>query len=154
MHTPGAGVAMFRHRQEIAVRRCGIDVGQHRRCALKELIVHGTAVRAGLSEVLDALRCKGDGRYLVDVRDGERPVGTSVPQRHDGPGWYSAWSARLHNVTIGGIAAAAAIFKVRRLLLRDAVERHVVHRGAQIQVIVARAVNAKDRILHVTVGGA
>jgi hypothetical protein len=107
---------------------------------------------------------RGPRRRCGPTRPTGRPMvrlcaGRAAPGRdqraatNDGPGWYRPRSARLRNVTIGGIATAAAIFKVRRLLLRDAVERHVVHCGAQIQVIVARAVNAKDRILHVTVGG-
>jgi hypothetical protein len=92
-------------------------------------------------------------QWCACVPAAPRPVGTSVPQRTMAPVGTRLRSACSRNVTIGGIATAAAIFKVRRLLLRDAVERHVVHCGAQIQVIVARPVNAKDRILHVTVGG-
>ena len=39
MHAPGVGVTMFRHSQEIAVSRFGIDTGQHRQCALEDLIM-------------------------------------------------------------------------------------------------------------------
>ena len=39
MNAPGVGVAMFRHRQEVAVGRCSIDAGQHRQCTLEDLIM-------------------------------------------------------------------------------------------------------------------
>jgi hypothetical protein len=39
MHTPRVGIALLRRSQEIAIRRCGIDTGQHRHRALEDLIV-------------------------------------------------------------------------------------------------------------------
>jgi len=39
MHAPGVGVAVALRRQEIAVGRCRIDAGQHRRRTLEDLIM-------------------------------------------------------------------------------------------------------------------
>jgi len=40
VHAPGVGVTMLLRRQEIAVRRLGIDAGQHGRGTVEDLIVH------------------------------------------------------------------------------------------------------------------
>src|SRR4051812_5034881 len=43
VHAPGVGITMLLRRQEVAVRRLGIDAGQHGRCTLEDLVVQAYA---------------------------------------------------------------------------------------------------------------
>jgi hypothetical protein len=68
MHAPGVGAAMFRHSQEIAVSRRGIDANQHRHCALEDFIVQ-TYTNAGqvLLVVDDARLLRGQLEHVMNV---------------------------------------------------------------------------------------
>jgi hypothetical protein len=67
MHAPGVGVAMVRCRQQIAVSRLGIDPGQHRHCALEELIVQAHTNGGEVRFMVDDIRCpRGRLKHLVD----------------------------------------------------------------------------------------
>jgi hypothetical protein len=68
VHAPGVGVTMLLRRQEIAVRRLGIDAGQHGCCTLEDLVVQAHAnAREVLLSVDRARLPRGRLEHVVDL---------------------------------------------------------------------------------------
>jgi hypothetical protein len=94
VHAPGVGVAAALRGQEIAVRRCRIDAGQHRRGALEDLVVqahpdagqvlvavdHARLPRDRLEHVVDAAQADGHAQQVAQELD-DAAVRAAADQR-------------------------------------------------------------------------
>jgi site-specific DNA recombinase len=73
VHAPGVGVTMLLRRQEIAVRRLGVDAGQHGCCTLEDLVMQAHAnARQVLLGVDRARLPRGRLEHVVDVAHADR----------------------------------------------------------------------------------
>jgi len=73
VHAPGVGVAVALRRQEIAIRRLGIDTGQHGRGALEDLVVQAHTNARQVLVVVDRARLpRGRLEHVVDAAQADR----------------------------------------------------------------------------------
>ena len=75
---------MFRHSQEIAVSRCGIDAGQHRLCALKDLIVQAHTNAGQVLVMVDDTRLpRGQLEHMMNGADADGHAQQITQELHD-----------------------------------------------------------------------
>jgi hypothetical protein len=84
MHAPGIGVTALLRRQQVAVRRRGIDASEHGRGALEDLVVQ-THPNAGqvLLPVDDAGLPRGRLKHVVDAADADGHAKQVAQELHD-----------------------------------------------------------------------
>jgi hypothetical protein len=84
MHAPSVGVTMFRHSQEIAVRRCRIDTGQHRHRALEDLIMQAHTDAGQVLVVVDDLGLlRGRLQHVMNGADADGHAQQVTQDLHD-----------------------------------------------------------------------
>jgi len=84
VHAPGVGITAPLCRQDVAIRRLGIDAGQHGRGALEDLVVQTHANAGQVLALVDRARLpRGRLEHAVDAADADRQAQHAAQELDD-----------------------------------------------------------------------